>query len=547
MAQELEQLRAMHQHDSDGAGPSDKGKQPMFHGFMAQTEVHSDWTPPTLDGGFAFADSYSSDEGGTGLLSTSRAIKPGFVPLGMVPASHVSAANSRPNLRPRAASAAGAQTPAAAARPMPASARRQERMREPSHDEDRSLRNRLPAGMVNPSDLPNHVEPAAVAGHEDNGGQDIQVARKEQLLSLLRTCLSTAKFSALPTEIVADTSAEGAAAWKRAQSDALAGRIHDGQDARSIAWKNAIERAVQLWAAQAHLTWKDFAQIDMRSIFREAAHVTFGPATAAHAMLDEYQLQNVAIGCLEQQSPQQALDQAALSGHRRQRAAWKESKRWPGRRPVAMIDGSKIRVTISGHAVKHAVLDTGADIPMLHQRVIKAGNFAVNPRGRTVTGVTGRAHMMPRTEAAMEIAINFGDSQCETLAHDTMIVMEGDSLPDALFDNETMAALGIIVDPLTWTASYLSKPWDADSPRIPLPLVQPTHEQRAALAALQDHPWPEGAEEAEAAQRLAISPMCFMGQTGPQGAATELPSTAANLLHDAEVGGILPLFFFHIR
>ena len=277
------------QQKGDGAGPSGYGGQPAYRGFMAQ-QVHPAWAPTVVSDGFAFADSYSSDEGGTGMLA-SRALKPGFVPHGLIPARLVNTANTRQRGRPTAAAAAVATpAPAAARQNVPASARRQERMRDPDHDEDRALRNRLPTGMVNPVDLPAYVAPAVEAGPEvEQDHHSIQVMRAAHLVSLLRTSLSTARFNALPTEIVADNSAEGAEAWQRAKADALAGRLHNGQDARSIAWHNAIERAVHLWAAQAQLTWRDYAQLDMRRIFREAASATFGPATAVHAALEPQQ------------------------------------------------------------------------------------------------------------------------------------------------------------------------------------------------------------------------------------------------------------------
>ena len=45
-----------------------------------------------------------------------------------------------------------------------------------------------------------------------------------------------------------------------------------------------------------------------------------------------------------------------------------------------------------------------------------------------------------------------------------------------------MAQLGIVVDPATWTASYPSRPYERDSPRVIVPLVQPPPAVLAALA-----------------------------------------------------------------
>ena len=85
--------------------------------------------------------------------------------------------------------------------------------------------------------------------------------RMAQSVSLLRTCLTHTKFGALPTELVADHSTDGASAWRRAQSRALAGLPHDGQDHRSIAWHGAIQRALATWMAQAQLQWIDFIRL----------------------------------------------------------------------------------------------------------------------------------------------------------------------------------------------------------------------------------------------------------------------------------------------
>jgi len=54
---------------------------------------------------------------------------------------------------------------------------------------------------------------------------------------------------------------------------------------------------------------------------------------------------------------------------------------------------------------------------------------------------------------------------------DSIVVMSSDTLLDCLLDNEIMAQLGIVVDPATWTASYPCRPYERDSPRVTVPLV----------------------------------------------------------------------------
>ena len=199
-----------------------------------------------------------------------KLFRPGFTPLGLVPSAYVG----------RALRARPTPAPPPPPRPIPASVRRQERMREPAHDEQRADHNRLPPGMVSPRDLPAHAVPAATDETEDEDEHLAMVTRRAQLVSLLRTSLSHTRFTSLATDIVADTSVEGAAAWQRAKAGALAGDLHNGQDPRSIAWHTAIEKAVALWTAQARLTWRDFTRTDLRAVFREAVTVTYGAAAA---------------------------------------------------------------------------------------------------------------------------------------------------------------------------------------------------------------------------------------------------------------------------
>ena len=115
-----------------------------------------------------------------------------------------------------------------------------------------------------------------------------------------------------------------------------------------------------------------------------------------------------------------------------------------------MIDESAIEVTINGMTACYVVLDLGANVPMIHERMVRAGQVPVDPNNRRITGITGHPHMMPRTIEALEVVICPNDSVRKTVAVDSMVVMLGDPLPDyCLLDNEMMAQLGIVVDPAT--------------------------------------------------------------------------------------------------
>ncbi len=136
-----------------------------------------------------------------------------------------------------------------------------------------------------------------------------------------------------------------------------------------------------------------------------------------------------------------------------------------------MIDGSAIKVNINGMTACHIVLDLGANEPMIHERMVKVGQIPVDPNGRRITRITGQPHMMPRTIETLVVVICPNDSVREVVAVKSMVVMSGDTLPDCLLDNEMMSQLGIVVDPATWTASYPSRPYERDSPRVTVPLV----------------------------------------------------------------------------
>ena len=537
LTQQMQQLQAAIANMQQQSTAPAPGVNPHFRGaFMAQSCDYEQWLPTSpVEGGFAFDDAYSSDGSSVMLAAnpSKRFVRPGFTPLGLVPSAYVG----------RALRARPTPPPAPPPRPVPASARRQERMREPAHDEQRADRNRLPPGMVNPRDLPAHAVPAAADETEDEDEHLAMVTRRAQLVSLLRTSLSHTRFTSLATDIVADTSVEGAAAWQRAKAGALAGDLHNGQDPRSIAWHTAIEKAVALWTAQARLTWRDFTRIDLRAVFREAVTVTYGAAAATFlASPAEY---GVPVAASPPKPPprmsSEARANATLQQHRMQRAAWRRSIKWPGRRPVAMIDGSAIKVTINGMTASHVVLDLGANEPMIHERMVKAGQIPVDPNGRRITGITGQPHMMPRTIEALEVVICPDDSDREAIAVDSMVVMSGDTLPDCLLDNEMMAQLGIVVDPATWTASYPSRPYERDSPRVNVPLVQPPP---AVLAALAQRRHDEDSVEwagadidaAPAAEAAVPYVMGFQGSTCFMVARTDIGILPTNL-HTSQVGG----------
>jgi len=102
-------------------------------------------------------------------------VRPGFTPLGLVPSAYVG----------RALRARPSPAPAPPPTHVLTSVRRQERMREPAHDEQRADRNRLPPGMVNARDLPAHAVLAASDEVEDEDDHLALVTRRAQLVSLL--------------------------------------------------------------------------------------------------------------------------------------------------------------------------------------------------------------------------------------------------------------------------------------------------------------------------------------------------------------------------
>ena len=554
LAKEMQQLAsALKQESAPKATGKDSAKESASGGrsFMAHSYNPSLWLPQTDVGeGFGFADSYSSDgSDGMGLLGTQPAVELKArcgVPVGMVPTAWVNTRQAGRRGRP----------PTVPQAPVPsASARRQERMHQEDHDEMRAVRNRLPPGMTNPADVA--IPPQASSQPDVDGADDhsSMVMRVAQLVSLLRTCLAHTKFGSLPTELVSDTSVEGAAAWQRARAAAMAGAQHDGQDPRSVAWHTAIQKAVALWQAQAQLTWRDFTRIDLRAVFREAVLVTYGAeaasqlsgiptpaigfqlepnqnppgqeplvqtaATHAEAVEDPLPSSTVESDCphpgvqpipmprrqVSHQTVQQALEQ-----HRQARAEWQQSVRWPTRRPVAMLDGSAAGITLNGHPVKHLCLDLGANEPMANVSLISQLGVATDPNGRRITGITGKPHMMPRTTKEMVVTLFPDDPEKEAQASDHMVVMKGEALPDVLLDTEMMAQLGIVVDPCRWVATLPSKPYQPDSEPVVLPLSRPSAAQLTAISVLQGDLWPQSCVEEDTATDEAATP--FQGFQG---------------------------------
>ena len=473
----FEQVIAALSSSASGAPKGGSAQQDSTSGtnFMAQAATYDAWLPQTIpEGGFALDDGYDSERDGASMLVAA----PGFTPLGMIPAVLTGEKRrGRPPKTPRAATA------------VPQSTRRQQRMYHQDHDEERAMRNKLPVGMTNPTDLPDSAQPAAdLPGHMDH--HRTVSMREAQLVSLARTCLKHTKFGNLSAELVTDRSPEATAAWQRAKHSALAGELHDGQDPRSVAWQAAVDKATTLWAAQAQLSLRDYLHIDMRQVFKAAIRIEFGEAAVASAT--EHLLSANVLDA-PPQLPASFVSDAVLSPtpvpsklEQRRMAIRKhtdEKVRWNGRRPVAILDGRRYNLCLNGQPLGLVVLDHGANEPMIHQRLITSLGIPTSEQGRSITGINGVAAVMPKTIDNMEIRLFYGDAEREVSAIDRMTVMSGDSLPDALLDNEMLAMLGITVDGVSWTASFPVHPWDLDSDYITMELYRPQPRQHSALAA----------------------------------------------------------------
>jgi hypothetical protein len=136
----------------------------------------------------------------------------------------------------------------------------------------------------------------------------------------------------------------------------------------------------------------------------------------------------------------------------------------------------------------------------------------------------------------------------EAVAADSMVVMSGDTLPDCLLDNEMTAQLGIVVDPATWTASYPSRSYDRDSPRVTIPLVQPPPAMLAALAHRRHDDdsvaWDGGDVDATPPVGAAVPyDMGFQGSTCFMVTRTDISTLLTNL-DTPQVGGGVQFFDF---
>lgn len=436
-----------------------------------------------LQGGFSFDDAYSSDGSGMGLLTSQLPQSQNHISATFV-GTRRSTATIPGKAKPSGDTIAKGQQPENV---QPStSARRQLRMRDPDHDEMRALRNRLPPGLVNPADISDPGRLASLIEQTERGSYVDANTRVAQLVSLLRTCLSHAKFGALPTDLVVDTSPEAAAAWAEAQASALAGELHDRQNPRAVAWHGTIQRAVAVWLAQAQLTWSDLIDIDLRKVCNRAVTNVYGARVADHLGRGAGFLVAPPGLTMNKQAPTQLRVQSQLSleEHRDKLAQWQQTVQWQGgRRPVVVLDGLPSRITLSGVPVKRVVLDSGANEAMVHSSIKqKLGDVVMQTDGKAITGISGQPTVMPRTQDELTVRLYTGDATKESFASSQFVVMSGDDLLDLLLDNETMALMGIRLDPVTWQATYVSQPYVADPPMYVLPLARPRHLNVTALA-----------------------------------------------------------------
>lgn len=359
--------------------------------------------------------------------------------------------------------------------PVSQSARRQLAMREPGHDELRSQRNRLPIGMINPVDLPQVEQMRSVVEPEESANDETtQRIRREQLVSLLRTVLAHLKLQHVPAELLVNTNAEGAEAWREARTKALRGHLGDGRDHRLLAWENALRRATQVWLQQAALQWSDLCHIDLRGVFREGIERQFGQNAAA-AMEAAVMAVPMDIKGPEGKVPSDAGQQES------QFIEWQNEVRQSGVRPVALLSPTVGRVTVGGHAIEFCLADTGANKSMVHRRVIeRIGGVKENKTGMRITGINGKAQWMAQTLDEVQISIGTGTDK-EVSVTQTWTIMEGPDLPDVLLSTQTMALLGdLTIHPASWVATYTPQPWDTQVARSVIPL----HPKEAAVAAM---------------------------------------------------------------
>lgn len=240
-----------------------------------------------------------------------------------------------------------------------------------------------------------------------------------------------------------------------------------------------------------------------------------------------------------------ALQQPAktLERHRQQLAEWQDSVRWSERRPIALVDGRKAGVTLKGCPVRHIVLDAGANEPMVHERVIAQLKTPIVADGKIILAVTGETTVMPRTENELTVSFHTGQPDSEARAADRFVVMKGDNLPDLLLDNETMAQLGLRIDPVKWVATYVSRPYEEGAPTVTIPLSRPSKALLSAVSQL-SAPMPvsfvdddddvEGDENEQEICSLLGSNSCFTAVSQGSG----LPRTVPHVANSRyEVGG----------
>ena len=370
------------------------------------------------------------------------------------------------------------------ARPSPAGARarQQLRMRDPQQDELREQANRLPQGFVGRRQLPDPASLAPAAqpemGHEEEAGVR---ARHAQLVSLLKTSLGTARLTPLPAELVADHSPEAVSRWRSAQSLALRGQLGEGHDPREVAWRRAVQDAIDAWRTQARLQYSDYLQVDLRAVVREAAVAVYGQQMMGQPGSEEILLAAVSDAVLSRYLEDSVGGGATDAAQLR---AWQRSVAMTNgrRRSVAHVDTAKVTVTVGGQTLKAVVADTGANKALLHARVLQRMEKDVPLAGTiAITNVSGGRTEMPCTARALPVSLAVGPGTAIT-ASTRFVICDGEDLPDLLIDNELMALLGdLSIHPAQWVGTYSSQPWRPAAPRHEVPL-RPMTGQRLARA-----------------------------------------------------------------
>ena len=143
---------------------------------------------------------------------------------------------------------------------------------------------------------------------------------------------------------------------------------------------------------------------------------------------------------------------------------------------VGAVNLTQLPCTLNGVLASSMILDTGAVPtmigPQFWTKLQKSTQPLpeVVPGGLRMLGISGDA-AFDKLAAPLELVLNAGDSATYTSVWTAPVILRTANAPDLILGTATMHRLGVSIQPGAAVAHYCRRPWDKDSPQLPIPLL----------------------------------------------------------------------------